>query len=309
MKYFRIVFVVLLAAALLLVTTQSNPYWTRLATTFLMYGTLALSWNIIGGMTGYPSFASVAFFGIGAYVGSIMQIYGVHFSFAIVIAGLSVLVFAWMFGGIVLHLRGRYFAIATMMAGEVVREIVNNSDSITGGGMGLNVPLMSGSIIDQARIYLLAMAACCVGAALLCVFVARSKLGSGLRCIAQNEDAATSLGVNTKRYKDSAFALSSVFVGCAGAVYASWVTYIDPNDVFDGLLSVKPIVMVLIGGASVWIGPIVGALVFITFEEVFWRNFLHFNTGLLGLFIVMLILFLPKGLSGGLPRFKWWQRS
>lgn len=309
MKYLRPLFAVLLVVALIIAVSQTNPYWTRLATTFAMYGTLALSWNIVGGMTGYPSFATVAFFGIGAYVGSIAQIHGVHFGLAIVAAGVFVVVFAWLFGAVVLHLRGRYFAIATMMAGEVVREIVNNGDSVTGGGMGLNVPLMGGAVIDQARVYLLAMSLCFVGAALLCVLVARSKLGMGLRCIAQNEDAATTLGVNTKRYKDTAFALSSVFVGCAGAVYASWVTYIDPNDVFDGILSVKPIVMVLIGGASVWMGPIVGALVFITFEEVFWRNFLHFNTGLLGAFIVLLILFMPKGLAGGLPQIKWWRRS
>jgi branched-chain amino acid transport system permease protein len=87
-----------------------------------------------------------------------------------------------------------------------------------------------------------------------------------------------------------------VFVGAAGAVYAAWVNYIEPTDVFDVLYSVKPIVMVLLGGAGTVVGPVVGAVAFLALEELVWRNFLTIHAGLLGLIIVVLIFFLPRGL-------------
>jgi branched-chain amino acid transport system permease protein len=142
---------------------------------------------------------------------------------------------------------------------------------------------------------MLAVAVATVTAGLL---LDRSKLGFGLRCIEQNEDAAAILGVDTVRYKVIAFALSGVFVGIAGAIYGSWVSYIDPADAFDVLISVKPIIMTLLGGPGTIWGPIVGASIFLVFEEAVWRNFLMLHEGLLGAIVVLLVLFLPKGLAG-----------
>ena len=122
------------------------------------------------------------------------------------------------------------------------------------------------------------------------------RLGFGLRCIQQNEDAANILGVNTYGYKTAAFALSAVYSGMAGAIYASWVNYIEPPDVFDILLAVKPLVMVLLGGLGTIFGPAIGAIVLLTFEEVVWRNFLTIHAAALGVIIILLILFLPNGL-------------
>jgi branched-chain amino acid transport system permease protein len=168
---------------------------------------------------------------------------------------------------------------------------------LTGGGMGLNLPIPTMSSVDaQARYFyyvMLLLAAATFAAMLLTRY---SKLGFGLRCIQQNESAADMLGVDTTLYKVSAFALSGVFVGVAGAVYASWVYYIEPPDVFDVLFSVKAIVMVLLGGAGSMFGPLVGAAAFLSLEELVWRNYLEVHTGVLGLLIVLLVLFLPKGL-------------
>ena len=104
------------------------------------------------------------------------------------------------------------------------------------------------------------------------------------------------LGVNATLYKVNAFILSGVFVGIAGAVYASWVHYIEPPDVFDVLYSVKAIVMVLLGGAGTLFGPLIGAALFLSLEELVWRNYISVHTGMLGLLIVLLVLFLPKGI-------------
>jgi branched-chain amino acid transport system permease protein len=104
------------------------------------------------------------------------------------------------------------------------------------------------------------------------------------------------VGLNTTAYKSAAFALSGCFVAAAGGIYAAWVHYIDPSDVFDVLYSVKPIVMALLGGLSSPLGVVCGAFVYLGLEEAVWRNYVQFHTGVLGLLIVMLLLFLPHGL-------------
>jgi branched-chain amino acid transport system permease protein len=139
-------------------------------------------------------------------------------------------------------------------------------------------------------------------------FVAHDRLGFGLRCIQQNEDAAIMLGINTLRYKVVAFVLSAVFPGVCGGIYASWVNYIDPTDVYDVLLSVKPIVMVLLGGVGTVMGGVYGAILFLLMEELVWRNLLQFHAGLLGIIVVCLVLFLPNGLRGAGWAKPWWRR-
>jgi branched-chain amino acid transport system permease protein len=286
----------LLLLILLVIPYGIDAYWLRLGTTMLMYGVLALSWNFIGGMAGYPSFASAAFFGLGAYTGAVAQKYGLSMLLAWSTAGLVAILFAAALGFALLRLRGHYFAIASLVVAEVLREIANSATGLTGGGMGLNLPIPKmASIVGQAQFFYYAMLGVAVLAFAASWWVKNSKLGFGLRCIHQNESAADMLGVNTTWYKVSAFVLSGAFVGVAGAVYASWVHYIEPPDVFDVLYSVKPIVMVLLGGAGTLFGPLIGAGLFLSLEELVWRNYISVHTGVLGLLIVLLVLFLPKG--------------
>ena len=288
---------VVMFAVLALLPLAGAAYWMRLGTIVLMYGVLAMSWNFIGGMAGYPSFAVAAFFGLGAYTGAVAQKFAVPMGLAWAAAGLLALAFAALLGLALLRLRGHYFAIASLVVAEVLRELVNSATELTGGGMGLNLPLPGMVSVDaQARFFFYAMLALAALTFAAMLLTAYSKLGFGLRCIKQNESAADMLGVDTTFYKVSAFALSGVFVGVAGAVYASWLHYIEPPDVFDVLYSVKAIVMVLLGGAGSVFGPLLGAALFLSLEELVWRNYLEVHTGVLGLMIVLLVLFLPKGL-------------
>ena len=103
------------------------------------------------------------------------------------------------------------------------------------------------------------------------------------------------IGVNATLYKSIAFALSGVFVAMAGTLYAGWVHYIDPSDVYDILHSVKPIVMTLLGGLGSTAGAVLGALLFLAVEEAVWRHYLQVHSAVLGLLIVLLLLFLPHG--------------
>ncbi len=284
------------AALLALVPVIGGNYETRIAISVAMFSALALSWNFIGGFTGYPSFSTAAFFGLGSYIGALAQRGGLPAEVAWVVATIGVAGFATILGAIILRLKGHYFAIGSIAIVEVTRLIVSSWGSVTGGGDGLNVPLMQGAPDVVAARVLFIMLFIMLAAFFTSVAVDRSRLGFGLRCINQNEDAADMVGVDTTRYKVASFTLSALFCGLVGAVYASWVGYIDPTDSFSILLTVKVPVMALLGGAGTLAGPIVGAGVFVMLEEFFWANFLQWNRAILGIIIVFLIFFLPGGL-------------
>jgi branched-chain amino acid transport system permease protein len=274
----------------------ASNYMLRLATTVCMYAVLAQSWNFIGGLAGYPSFATAAFFGLGAYASAISLAHGLSLPLAWAGAGVAATAFATFVGAAILHLRGHYFAIASLVIAEMLRELVNSMPDFAGGGKGMNLPILQMSVVAESQFFFYAMLALAVICVATAIVLYDSKLGFGLRCIRQNEDAASMLGVNAYAYKTAGFALSALYVGVAGAVYASWVKYIEPPDVFDVLLSIKPIVMVLLGGIGTIFGPALGAVVLLAFEELVWRNFLTIHAAALGIIIVVLILFLPNGL-------------
>jgi len=285
-----------IGVALALLPWFGSNYVLRLATTVCMYAALAQSWNFIGGLAGYPSFATAAFFGLGAYTSAILQNQGAPILLSWGCAGLAATAFAALIGGAILHLRGHYFAIASLIVAEMLREFINGMPDLTGGGKGMNLPILRMSITAEAQFFFYSMSALALACTATAIVVQRNKLGFGLRCIQQNEDAANILGVNAYAYKTAAFSLSAVFVGVAGAIYASWVKYIEPSDVFDVLLAVKPMVMVLLGGLGTIFGPALGAVILLTFEEFVWRSFLTIHAAALGVIIVALILFLPKGI-------------
>lgn len=274
----------------------AENYTVRAAIMIAMYSALAFSWNIIGGFTGYPSFATAAFFGIGSYAGGIAQRHGVPLALAWLLATIVVGAFATAMGAILLRLKGHYFAIGTIAVVEVCRLVISSWRDVTGGGDGLNIPLLRWSPEEVLVFFLAAMLAIMLITFLMNAIIDGHRLGFGLKCIRQNEDAASMVGVNTTLYKVAGFGLSALFCGTVGAVYASWVGYIDPTDSFQIVMTLKVPVMVLLGGAGTLLGPALGAAVFVCLEEVVWVNFLNWNRAILGGLIVFLIFFLPGGL-------------
>ncbi len=274
----------------------ANNYIVKISTFLAMYAAIALSWNFIGGYAGYPSFATAAFVGLGSYAGAILQNAGYPMVVAWLMAALIVSLFAAGVGRIILKMKGHYFAIGSIALVDVLSHIASSWASLTGGGEGLNVKILSGGPDFAGMVFLYTMLIIMLTAFVATVIVDRHRLGFGLRCIQQNEDAANMLGINVMKYKVIAFVLSGVFCGLVGAAYASWVSYISPIDSFSILLTLKAAVMVLLGGAGTVFGPIVGSAALVIFEETIWSQFLDLHQGILGLVIVLLIFFLPNGL-------------
>ncbi len=284
------------AAILALTPWLGGNYLVRVTTTTCLYLTMALSWNFIGGYAGYPSFATAAFFGLGAYTGAILQTRGAWMLAAwFSAAGFAALCAAGL-GVAILRLRGHYFAVGSLAVVEILRLGASSWHGLTGGGTGLNVPILQGGPDFASRIFLYAMLLLALTTFATAVWVDRSWLGFGLRCIRQNESAANMLGINVDRLKNIAFVLSATFVGAGGAIYASWVSYIDPSDSFQILMTIKIPVMVLLGGAGTLFGPIIGVVAFQFLEERIWSSFLEIHSGVLGLVIVLLVFCLPGGL-------------
>ncbi|WJR76586.1 branched-chain amino acid ABC transporter permease [Bradyrhizobium sp. NP1] len=283
--------------ALLALPLLGNNYILRLATIASMYAVLTMAWNVVGGFAGYPLFGIAAFFGLGAYSGAVVQANGVPVALAWIFAVAVGTLFALVLGFVLLRLRGHAFAIATLVIAEVLRELTNGWTSLTGGGMGLNLPFFGWSPTALAVFFFYVMLALAMLTLATTYVIAHNRLGFALNCIRQNEDAANIVGIDTTRYKIIAFTLSGAFASAAGAIYASWTGYIEPSDVYDVLFSIKPIIMALLGGMGTVFGPVIGAVAFLVLDEIVWRNFLQLHTGVLGFLIVVLILFLPSGLS------------
>ena len=225
-----------------------------------------------------------------------LQNAGVWVGLAWLGGAIVVTVFAAILGFAILRMKGHYFAIASIALVEVLMLTASIWSGLTGGGEGLNVKIMPGGPDYIGRVFLYTMLGIMLAAFVATVLVDRSRLGFGLRCIQQNEDAADMVGVDVTRYKTAAFALSAVFCGAVGAAYASWVAYISPTDSFSILLTLKVPVMVLLGGPGTVFGPVIGSAVFVLMEETIWAKFLDYHQAILGVVIVLLIFFLPGGL-------------
>lgn len=294
----------LFTAALALMPSSGNNFLVQQATFVAMFCALALSWNIIGGYAGYPSFATAAFVGLGSYAGAILQNAGVPMVLAWVGATLLTGLFAAALGWGLLRMKGHYFAVGSIAIVEILRLITSSWTGLTGGGEGLNLPILPGGPAFAGAVFLYAMIVVMALAFAMTLAVDRGRLGFGLRCIQQNEDAADMVGVDVVRYKTIGFTLSALFCGTTGAISASWVAYIAPTDAFSILLTLKVPVMVLLGGPGTVLGPIVGATGFVLIEQTVWSRFLDYNQAALGIVIVLLIFFLPGGLLGKLQQWR-----
>jgi branched-chain amino acid transport system permease protein len=272
-------------------------YSLRFLTSIVMFAGLAVSWNIIGGLAGYFSFGHAVFFGIGAYAVAItMTKLGLSFWMGLGMAAVLASMFAVVIGLPVLRLKGHYFALVTLGIGEVVRGVVSNLTTLTGGGGGLSLPIYPGGIDVIYRTFYLLMLGTLLASLVTVYAVLRSRFGYGLLAIREDEDAASMIGVPTTRYKVTAFALSALFFGVFGGIYAYWLTYVEPGDVFDIKISVLTLIMALLGGVGTFLGPLIGAVAFQLLSEVLWHRLLDFHTAFLGALMIVIVLFFPRGL-------------
>jgi branched-chain amino acid transport system permease protein len=292
------VLVAVSAGALLAAPAFIDLYWMRLVTYALMFAAMSSGLNITAGFTGYPAFGDVVWWGLGSTItGALMAKAHWAFAAAVPVSVAFCTVGAAVVGPALLRLRGHYFAIGTLALNEATRALVQNDPGhLTGGALGLALPLTSGSVESTARFfYYLFLGVTALALAISLVLV-RTRIGYGLRAIRADEDAAASLGVNTTLLKTVAWTLSASLIGLTGAIYAYFIHYIDPPGVFDVGVSIKMFVIVLLGGVGTVFGPVIGAFGIQILETEVISSFFSYHLMIFGGIVIAIVLFLPSGL-------------
>jgi branched-chain amino acid transport system permease protein len=296
-----LVLLAVMLVVLALMPLLVNNYWLRVATGALMWAGLACSWNMLGGYAGYINFGHSAFFGLGAYVTAFLMNdpFGLPF-LATIPAGMAVTaLFAVIIGAPTLRLRGAYFAIATWAFAEVLIQFASAMD-FTGGIGGIGLP----PYLNE-RFFYYAM----FGTAALTYLVAwalfeRSRFGLKVKALRDHEPAAEAMGINTALVKLQTFVLSAVTASVFGAIFAYWVTFINPKSVFGGDITDQMVVMVLLGGLGTLWGPAIGGVALFVVNRLIWMHWgdTAFYIAILGAAIVLVVLFLPNGIAGLLSK-------
>jgi len=279
-----------------------NDYVFFAGYTVLQFVVLATAWNILGGYTGYVNFGTAAFFALGAYATVFFhKFYPLPVPVLVAIgAAVSGLVGLGM-GYLTLRLRGAFFAIATLALAVVLQTLVVNWNYV-GGSRGAyvirpaEVPGLSLPYIQYLFLIMLALAVIAIATARS---IERSKLGYGFATIRDDELAAEASGVPTLRLKLIATTLSGALMGMAGAPFPYYIGYLQPSSAFALEYAVNSIAMPMIGGTTSWIGPLVGALLMGTLQQVTTVTISSaVNLLIVGLLLVGFVIIAPNGLVG-----------
>jgi branched-chain amino acid transport system permease protein len=277
---------------------KGTGYGVRFMLQLFMWIALAQSWNLISGLTGYVSFGHIAFFGMGAYTAGILIVkLGWPWLWASLAGGVGAVVLALVIGWPCLRLKGPYFAIAMLGLNEVLRVAVSYFEGLTGGGSGLSLPALYASVPIYYAMGLVALAV--TG---LTYVIVTSRFGLRLMTIREDEVAAEAMGIDAFRYKLYAFLLSAVGPGIVGGLAARDQSYIEPISVFPLIMTITMIVMVLFGGKGTIWGPVLGAVLLFTLQEMIWARFIYLHQLLFGAIIITVVLLMPRGILGVLQQ-------
>jgi branched-chain amino acid transport system permease protein len=291
----------------------TNEYFFFAAYVVLQYVVLSTAWNILGGYTGYTNFGTGAFFALGAYGSVVLHKMPtlLHGSFDLTIPQIPLPIMI-VVGGIVsgtvglgtgyltLRLRGVFFAIATLALAIVVQTLIVNWDYV-GGSRGIYIirPALAplgGGYIQYLYTLMMVLAVISVGIART---IERSRLGLGFAAIRDDELAAEAGGVPTLRLKLIATTLSGALMGMAGAPLPYYVTYLDPTSSFNLAYAVNSVAMPVIGGMTSWIGPVIGAILLGTIQQLATVTISSaLNLLIVGLLLIGFVIIAPNGIVG-----------
>ncbi|MEV4736182.1 MULTISPECIES: branched-chain amino acid ABC transporter permease [unclassified Microbacterium] len=300
-KWVRIVLLVVGAALVLsFPTIAPNPYILSAGVVILNYAVLSTGWNFMGGFTGYISLGHAAYFGLGAYgTGLLIKYLALPGFVAWIVATVLVAIVAIPIGIAALRVRGASFVIVSIAFVLIMLLVFQSWREVTGGSEGLNVPRPFPGMLrpEHHRVFFYLFVAVLAFALLTWWVIDRSKFGTALKSIREDEDKAQALGVPTTRYKLIAYILSAFFVALGGGLYALWFGDLDPIFQFSILIGSYMVLMALLGGVRNLFGPLLGAVVVGIALEYFKLEFgdTQFHLIATGILLGVVVLFMPDG--------------
>ena len=270
----------------------------------LQFIVLATAWNILGGYCGYVNFGSAAFFALGAYTTVFFhKVYQLPIPLLIVLGGIVSGLVGFGMGYLTLRLRGAFFAIATLALAVVLQTLIVNWQFV-GGSRGAyvirpNTIEVLGLAVPYIQYLFLLMLMLTVAAIATARTIERSRLGFGFATIRDDELAAEAAGVPTLRLKLIATTISGALMGMAGAPFPYYLGYLEPSSAFGLAYAVNAIAMPMIGGTGVWIGPLVGAVLLGTIQQVATVTISSaVNLLIVGVLLVAFVIIAPNGIVG-----------
>lgn len=300
----------LLFVVLLLPLVISNRYLLRTIINIFFFAALGCSWNIIGGYAGQLSLGHASFMAMGAYPTALMLLHWnippwISFLPGVIIAGMA----AFLLGHLVFGLRGPYLALSTLAFAEILRILLLHFRDQTGGSLGVIIPFMGTNtwrlqFASEHPYYYI-----CLGLLALCLYVTyrvhNSRMGYYLQAIRENQEAAENLGIDLANTKVGAFMISAVLTSLLGSFYTSYFYYIDPDSVAGMDLSIKILLVAIIGGVGTVWGPLIGSCILIPLAEI--SNYL-FGSARAGvslmiyaIILIIVVLYSPRGLISLIP--------
>jgi branched-chain amino acid transport system permease protein len=288
----------------------TNRYALDIMVRTFLWGGLALAWNIAGGYAGLISFGHAAFFGIGAYTSTILLLtYGVP-PWIGTFAGAALAACAGAALTLVCaRLRGPFFILSTLAAGEVTRIAALNWRSLTGGSEGLEiapVPSFTDMVFRHQGAYVALVLAYMLGLFALSVWFERVRFGYYLFATRDNEDSASAIGINPLLMRATAMAISAALTAIGGTLFAQYFLYLDPTSIIAPDISFQFALICALGGLGTASGPVFGALIIVPLSELL-RGFLSGSASglhlvIYGTIVIAAMLYFPSGISGAIAR-------
>ncbi len=295
--------VVLLLASLPLWALKSG-YTIGVAINALTFVALAQAWNIISGIGGQLSLGHAAFYGLGGYTSGLLLVHlGVTPWIGMLVGAVVATVAGVAFSYPAFRLHGIYFTLVTFVSALILEIVARHFSDFTGGDIGVNLPLLGNAPalyqFDRPQPYFYVILILAAVYFLITRWVLRSRFGYYLQALRDDQVAAEVLGVNSLRMKLLGFALSAFLTGLVGPFYTQYLLFIDPLSAFGTYISVKIVVVAVAGGVGTLWGPVIGGLLLIPFAEwanaQFSRSIIGVDVALYGLVLILLSIFLPKG--------------
>jgi len=276
------------------------PNFINMAILVGIYYSVCIGLSLIFGIGGQLSLAQAAFYGIGGYTSALLSVkLGVPVLIAMLAAGIVSGIAAWILATPILRLRTVYLAMATLAFGEIFVTIVRENRELTGGSTGivnLPAPAIGSFVFDTPFRYYFLVWALALAATWIARNIIRSRIGLGLRALADSELGASSCGVDVARYKSWMFTIGAVFAGIGGALYVHYLSFISP-DSFSVQFSILMIMILAIGGRDSLLGAFLGAVI-VTILPFILSGYEAYGPLIFGIFFIASVRFMPSGIAG-----------
>jgi branched-chain amino acid transport system permease protein len=297
---------VFLAAVLVMTQLIGNEYPFFAGYVILQFIVLAVAWSILGGYAGYVNFGTNAFFGIGVYTAVLLiKAFGAPLAVQIAVGAIIGSLLGFGVGLLTLRMRGIFFSIATIALAIIIETAVTNWRFLGGAaGIQLQRPPVTAPFDSYVKMLFFVQALLVVIAIATTRYIQNSRIGRGLQALRDDELAAECTGVPTLRLKLLACAISGALISAGGAPAAMYLQYANPETAFNLNYSVSVLAMSLIGGTAHWIGPVLGAILLGTTQQLLAVTISsEINVLVLGIMLVLFVILAPKGLIGLMRQF------